>query len=187
MTQHPNNTFLYPVGNARGGALVLLIVLVLILAGAGGGGYWAYNKYLKPKPMRTKLVSQKVKEEVVKFTKDYVSQTLYTNLLTVDDAVVMMDKELKRLGRIATKFPDQNKIIATETDTLTKSRKKLFAALKQTTAALEKIYVIWLVDPKRAGEEIKAQRSGLSQHLANIFKEEAPLISRIRSNPQAAS
>ena len=187
MTKHPDNNSFYPLGNAKGGAAVLLIVLVLILAAAGGGGYWAYNTYLKPKPLKTKLATQKVKEEVVQFTHDYVSPTLYNNLIAIDDAVAMMDKELKRLGRIGTKFPEQNEIIATEVDALTKSRKKLFAALAQTTAALEKIYVIWLVDPKRAITEIKEQRAGLSQHLADTFKIEAPLIGRIRSNPQAAS
>lgn len=187
MTKHPGNNLFYPMGNAKGGAAVLLIVLVLILAAAGGGGYWAYNKYLKPKPIKTKLASQKVKEEVVQFTNDYVSPTLYNNLITIDDAVAIMDKELKRLGRIGTKFPDQKEIITTEVDILTKSRKKLFAALTQTTAALEKMYVIWLVDPKRAIAEIKKQRAGLSQRLADTFKTEAPLIGRIRSNPKAAS
>ena len=52
-----------PIGNIHGGAVGIVIALVLVLGAASGGGYWAYNKYFKQEPPRTKLASLKVKEQ----------------------------------------------------------------------------------------------------------------------------
>ena len=89
--------FSTPIANAAGGAAGIVIALLLVLAVAGGGGYWAYNRYYKKEPPRTKLASLKVKEEVVQFTHDRVSRALHHNMIALDDIVVMMDKELKRV------------------------------------------------------------------------------------------
>jgi hypothetical protein len=187
MTKRQFNNHNHYINNAHGGAVGILINLVLVLALAGGGGFWAYTTYFKKQPLQTKLASQKVKEEVVQFTNDYVSRALYHNLITIDDLVVMMDKELKRLKRIGTKFPNQSGIITPQTDELSTAREKLSAALGEVTAALEKIYVIWLVDRTRGISEINSQKGTLTRQLADAIREEAVLIGRIRSNPEAAS
>lgn len=187
MTQRSTHNYCHFLNNANGGTTGILIALILVLAVAGGGGFWAYTNYFKKKPLQTKLSSQKVKEEVVRFTNDYVSQALYHNLITVDDLVVMMDKELKRLKRIGTKFPNQSNIITTETSELSTARDKLSKVLSRVTAALEKMYVIWLVDRARGIGEINSQKGTLTRQLANAIRDESVLIGRIRSNPKAAS
>ena len=96
--------------------------------------FFAYTKFLKKEPLQTKLVSQKVKEEVLQFTNDYVSQAIYQNLITMDDTVVMLDKEIKRLKRIGTKFPNQRTIITTQTDQLSTTRNRLAKAMGEVTA-----------------------------------------------------
>lgn len=187
MRQRPGNTYDHPISNANGGAAGILIALVLILALAGGGGFWAYTKYFQKKPLQTKLASQKVKEEVVRFTNDYVSRALYHNLITIDGIVIMMDKELKRLKRIGSKFPKQNSIIAPQTRELGTARKKLAQTMTEVTAALEKMYVTWLVDRTRGISEINSQKGTLTRQLADAIRDESVLIGRIRSNPEAAS
>ena len=177
----------HPINNANGGAAGILIALVLVLALAGGGGFWAYNKYYKKEPLRTKLASTKVKDELVQFTHDYVSRALYRNLMTLDDIVVMMDKELKRLKRIGTKFPDQSNIITTQTKELGIARDKLTKAMTEVIAKLEKMYVIWLVDRANGTGQINSQKGTLTRQLADAIRDEATLIGRIRSNPEAAS
>ena len=176
-----------PTGNINGGAAAILVTLVLVLALAGGGGFWAYTTYLKKKPLQTKLSSCKVKEELVRFTNDYVSRALYHNLITIDDIVVMMDKELKRLKRIGSKFPNQSGIITDQTDQLITARERLSRKMRTVTAALEKIYVIWLVDRPRGISQINSQKGTLTRQLADAIRDEAVLIGRIRSNAQAAS
>jgi hypothetical protein len=187
MKQHSTRNYCHYVNNANGGIVGILIALILVLALAGGGGFWAYTNLLKKKPLQTKLASHKVKAEVVRFTNDYVSQALYHNLITVDDLVVMMDKELKRLKRIGTKFPNQRNIITAETSQLSTARNKLSKVLSGVTAALEKMYVIWLVDQDRGVSEINSQKGTLTRQLADAIRDESVLIGRIRSNPEAAS
>ncbi len=187
MTQRRKNSHCCPINNPNGGVVGILIVLILLLALVGGGGFFAYTKFLKKEPLQTKLVSQKVKEEVLQFTNDYVSQAIYQNLITMDDTVVMLDKEIKRLKRIGTKFPNQRTIITTQTDQLSTTRNRLAKAMGEVTAALERIYVIWLVEHKKGIDQIKAQKRALNQQLTDTIRDEAELISRIRSNPPPAS
>ena len=174
------------MGNA-GGAVGIVIALVLVLALAAGGGYWAYNKYYKIEPPRTKLASMKVKEELVQFTYDRVSRALHYNLITIDDIVVMMDKELKRLQRVSKKFPDQKGIVDPQIEELTRARKRLATVLKEVTAAIEKIYVTWLVDRSKGTGQIKSRKGTLTRRLADAIRGESVLIGRIRTNPDASS
>jgi hypothetical protein len=176
-----------PIHNTRGGAVGIVIVLVLILAAAAGGGYWAYNRFLKEKPPQTKLSSLKVKEELVQFTHDRVSRALHANMVTADDIVVMLDKELKRLKGIGKKFPDQSAIIDPQVKELTRARQHMSAALKEIIAAIEKTYVTWLVDRSEGTKAIRSQKGTLTQKLGDVIREQAGLIRSIRNNPSSAS
>jgi len=176
-----------PINNTNGGAAGILITLVLVLALAGGGGYWAYNKYYKKEPLRTKLASMKVKEELIHFTHDRVSTALYGNMVLLDDIVVMMDKELDRLKRIGKKFPNQRGIVAAQTQELTIAREQMAKVLAEVSAKLEKMYVTWLVDRSEGTGQIRSQKGTLTRQIADAIRGEAVLISRIRTNPDAAS
>ncbi|BBO71680.1 hypothetical protein DSCA_56100 [Desulfosarcina alkanivorans] len=177
----------HPFANARGGAVGLAIALVLVLSLAGGGGYLAYNKYLKKTPLKTKLATLKVKEELIRFTHDHVSTALYHNLLVLDDIVAMMDRELKRLQRIGKKFPNQKKIVATQTEELTLARDRLSEVMAGVTAKVEKIYVTWLVDRSEGTGQIRSRKGTLTRQLADAIRGESAIVSRIRTNPDAAS
>ncbi|PID39935.1 MAG: hypothetical protein CR984_05800 [Proteobacteria bacterium] len=168
--------------NTRGGAAGIVIVLVLILGAVAGGGYWAYNKFLKEKPPRTKLSTLKAKEELVQFAHDRMSRALHANMIIVDDFVVMLDKEVKRLKSIGKKFPDQSNIIEPQVKALTAARESLASALEAVYATIEKTYVTWLVDRVRGIKQIKAQKGTLAQQLADVVREHAELIRSIRKN-----
>lgn len=176
-----------PMRNSHGGAVGIVIALILVLALAGGGGFWAYKKYYQQAPLKTKLASLKVKDELIQFTHDHVSRALYRNLITLDDIVVMMDKELDRLKRISKKFPNQNGIVASQTKELSVSQDKLAKAMTEAVAKIEKIYVTWLVNRSKGTGQINSQKGTLTHCLADAIRGEAVLISRIRSNPDAAS
>jgi hypothetical protein len=176
-----------PIGNVTGGTAGIVVALLLVLAVAGGGGYWAYANHFRKAPLKTKLASLKTKEEMVRFTHDRVSRALYHNMIMLDDIVVMMDKELKRLKRIGRKFPNQKDIITSQTQELTAARDHLAASLKEVTASVEKIYVIWLVDRAAGTSQIQSNKGTLTRKLADAIRGEAVLIGRIRSNPDAAS
>lgn len=182
-TQYDSN----PIANAKGGVAGMVITLLLVLVLAGGGGYWAYIKHYKKEPPRTKLISLKIKEEVVQFTHDRVSRSLHHNMVMLDDIVVMMDKELKRLQRIGKKFPDQDTIIAFQQAELTVARDRLAGVLKEVSARVEKIYVTWLVDRSEGTGLIQSQKGTLTRRLADAIRGESVLIGRIRSNPSATS
>jgi hypothetical protein len=176
-----------PLNNTNGGAFGILIALVLVLALAGGGGYWAFNKYYKKEPLRSKLSSMKIKEELIRFTHDRVSTALYGNMVLLDDVLVMMDKELDRLKRIGKKFPNQRGIVAAQTKELNAAREHLAKVLGDVSAKLEKMYVTWLVNRSEGSGQIRSQKGTLTRQLADAIRGEAILISRIRSNPDAAS
>lgn len=176
-----------PVANAHGRATGAVVAVLVVLVLVGGGTWWAYRQYVDHEPPRTRLVSLKVKEEVVRFAHDHLSRALHHNLLMLDDIVAMMDRELKRLQRIGKKFPEQAAIVASQRDELTVSRDRLAAVLKEVTARVEKIYVTWLVDRASGTGLIQSQKGTLTRRLADAMRGEAVLIGRIRNNPQAAS
>lgn len=176
-----------PIGNTGGGAAGIVIVLVLVLALAGGGGYWAYGNANRKEPLKTRLACMKMREEVIRFTHDRVSSALYHNLVTLDDSIVMVDKETERLKRIAKKFPDQNGIIASQTKELTIARDRLAKAMTDVSAKIEQMYVTWLVDHAKGTGQINSQRGTLTRQLAEALRGEAVLIGRIRSHPATAS
>ena len=175
------------MNNTRGGAVGILIALVLVLTLAGGGGFWAYNKYYKKEPLRSKLASVKVKAELIRFTHDSVSTALYRNMILADDILVMMDAELDRLKRIGKKFPNQGGIVASQTEELKEARERMARTLTDVNATLEKMYVTWLVNRSEGTGQIRSQKGTLTRQLADAIRGEAALISRIRTNPDAAS
>ena len=176
-----------PINNTSGGAVGILIAMVLVLALAGGGGFLAYNKYYKKEPLRSKLASMKVKGELIRFTHDRVSKALYHNMVMLDDILVMMDTELDRLKRIGKKFPNQRGIIASQTEELRKARERMARILTDVNTTLEKIYVTWLVNRSEGIGQIRSQKGTLTRQVADAIRGEAVLISRIRTNPDAAS
>ena len=176
-----------PINNTSGGAVGILIAMVLVLALAGGGGFLAYNKYYRKEPLRSKLASLKVKGELIRFTHGQVSTALYGNMVLLDDILVMMDKELDRLKRIGKKFPNQRVIVATQTKELTIARERLAKVLANVSARLERMYVTWLVNRSEGTGQIRSQKGTLTRQLADAIRGEAALISRIRTNPDAAS
>jgi len=186
MTPKPHR-HISPINNTNGGAVGILIALVLVLALASGGGYLAYTKYYKKEPLRAKLSSLKVKAEQIRFTHDHVSTALYGNMVLLDDILVMMDKELDRLKRIGKKFPNQRGIVAAQTKELNAAREHLAKVLGDVSAKLEKMYVTWLVNRSEGSGQIRSQKGTLTRQLADAIRGEAVLISRIRSNPDAAS
>ena len=176
-----------PINNTSGRAVGILIALVLVLALAGGGGFLAYDKYFKKEPLRSKLASMKVKGELIRFTHDRVSKALYHNMVMLDDILVMMDTELDRLKRIGKKFPNQRGIIASQTEELRKARERMARILTDVNTTLEKIYVTWLVNRSEGIGQIRSQKGTLTRQVADAIRGEAVLISRIRTNPDAAS
>ncbi len=186
MTPKPHRP-ISPINNTGGGAVGILIAMVLVLALAGGGGFLAYNKYYKKEPLRSKLASMKVKGELIRFTHDRVSTALYHNMVMLDDILVMMDTELDRLKRIGKKFPNQRGIIASQTEELRKARERMARILTDVNTTLEKIYVTWLVNRSEGIGQIRSQKGTLTRQVADAIRGEAVLISRIRTNPDAAS
>jgi hypothetical protein len=175
-----------PINNAAGGAIGIVIIFVLGITLAGGGAYFAYSKYYKKEPLRTRLSSIKMKEELIRFAHNDVSPALYSNLMTLDDIVVMMNKELDRLKRIDKKFPNQHDIIASQTVELTAAHDHLAKVLADVCVKIEKIYVTWLVDRSKGRGQINARKGTLTRQLADAIRGEAALIGRIRTNPDAA-
>lgn len=185
---HPNTRCPFClIDNAHGGAIVIVIALVVVLAVAGGGGYLAYSTYYKKEPLQTRLGSIKMKAELIRFTHDRVSTALYRNMIMLDGIVVMMDKELDRLKRIGKKFPNQDGIIASQTQALNGARDRLARGLGDVTAKIEKMYVTWLVDRSKGNGQINSQKGTLTRQLADAIRDETVLISRIRANPDSAS
>lgn len=176
-----------PLQNNAGKAVAVVIAVLLVFALAGGGGYWAHGKYYKKAPLKTRLSSMKVREELVRFTHDRVSTALYHNMVVVDDVVVMMDRELDRLKRIGKKFPKQNGIVASQVKELGIARERLSGVLAEVTASIEEMYVTWLVNRSEGTGQIRSQKGTLTRLLADAIRGEAVLIGRIRTNPDATT
>ena len=176
-----------PVRNTKGGAVVIILLVFLFVAATAGGGYFAYNKWIRKPPLKTKLATIPLKKELIQFSNDAISPALYHNMVMIDEMLVTMEKELDRLKRIGKQFPNQKAVVSPRISALDGARKRLSTVLSDAAGRIEKMYVAWLVDRREGIDQIRDQKSSLTQGLAEAIRNEAGLVGRIKNNPEAHS
>ncbi len=168
--------------NQSGKALVTLMIVLTVLAMLGGGGYWAYEHYFQEKP-RLKLGSVKVKPEVMDFVYRYMPK-VHSLVISLDDDIVLMDSETKRLTSIAKKFPDQTKLVNGQLELIKKTRATVAETLNYTMGRIQTIYVTWLIDPVRGKRALAEDRRDLIRKMLTVRKSSGRLLARLRTASQ---
>ena len=178
---------LQPVRNTKGGAVFIILLVTLFVAATAGGGYFAYTKWIRKPPLKTKLATIPLKKELIQFSNDTISPALYHNMVMIDEMLVTMEKELDRLKRIGKQFPNQKGVVSPRISALEEACKRLSTVLSEAAGRIEKMYVAWLVDRKEGFNQIRDQKGSLTQGLAEAIRNEAGLVGRIKNNPEAHS
>jgi hypothetical protein len=156
--------------------LALLVILVLT-AGAGFVGYKAWSVKAKP---RAALFGMKMNADILDFSHRLVPD-LYRQLISLDDAIVLLDKEQAWLKQIEKQYPDQKQIILDENESLKKNQQDLVTALTTVGKAVEAIYVTYVIDQRKGMALIEKQRFELKKQLSETLKSVGPLIARLKT------
>ncbi len=147
-----------------------LFVILVLLAILGGGGFFGYNYFIKSKQFPGgKLAKVKLKEDLVRFTFDTLPK-IYTGLVTLNNEVILIDDEIKRLNKIGKKFPKQKNIVTPEIKNWKTVRKNILSSLTNIEENIVTLYVSWSVN-KETGQELIASKKDELQISVNAALE----------------
>lgn len=153
------------------------IVIFLLLALLAGGGAALALFVLKSGAPPDQFQQLALKPEVAAFSRERLPG-LYTEMLRLESALELIERELKRLDEIEADFPDQKNIVAAERSLWVKTDREL----RKTVSALEKqlqaLYVGFLVNRENGLAAIASQQQRMVADLQTALAASAGLAAR---------
>lgn len=161
-------------------SLILMLALLAILVLTAGAGFVGYKVWVAKAKPRAALFGMKMNADILDFSHQKTPD-LYHLLISLDDAIVLLDKEQTWLKQIEKQYPDQKQIILDENESLKKNRQDLVTTLTAVGKAVEAIYVTYVIDQRKGMALIEKQKFELKKQLSEALKSVAPLIARLKT------
>lgn len=165
---------------------VKLILSVFFILCIGIGGYFVYSSYfsaandLKPvyKPVQLEYIH--LSEEILKFSFDYFPD-LYLLMITANNEIDLMEKEISRIEMISKKYPDQIKISQKEKKIWEKTRDTLQKSFRKIEKPVKETYVLYQVNKPAGQAQIEAKASQLIEAANAALVPVQELTNRIKT------
>jgi hypothetical protein len=157
--------------------LMLLIFFMLLLT---GGGYVGYRVWAAKAQSRAALFGMKINSDILDFSHRRIPD-LYALLISLDDSIALLDKELSWLKQIEKQFPDQKQLISDENESLKKRQEELTVTLTQVGKSIETLYVTYIIDQRRGMALIAKEKFELKKQLSEALRSSAVLTARLKS------
>lgn len=161
-------------------SLILMLALLAVLVLTAGAGFVGYKVWIAKVKPRTALFGMKMNADLLNFSHQKTPD-LYHLLISLDDAIILIDKEQAWLKQIEKQFPDQKQIILEENESLKKNQQDLVTTLTAAGKDVETIYVTYIIDQRRGIALIEKQKYELKKQLSEALKSIAPLIARLKA------
>lgn len=159
---------------------IAIFLLLVLLAGGGAAAAFFYLKSGPASPDQFRQLT--LKPEVLAFSRDRLPG-LYAEMLRLEDALDLIEQELKRLDEIEADFPEQRNIVAAERSLWAKTAREL----RKTAGALEKqlqaLYVGFLVNRENGLAAIASQQQSMVAELRTALAAPGALAAR-RTPPE---
>lgn len=154
---------------------IVIFLLLALLAGGGAALALFVLKSGAPPPNQFRQLA--LKPEVAAFSRERLPG-LYAEMLRLEGALELIERELKRLDEIEADFPDQKNIVAAERSLWVKTDREL----RKTSSALEKqlqaLYVGFLVNRENGLAAIASQQQRMAADLQTALAASAGLAAR---------
>jgi hypothetical protein len=162
--------------------IIILLITFIIMVCAGYIGFkmwWAKNQ------PRSALGGIKINADVLHWSYRNTPE-LYSQIIALDDVIILIETEIKRLKALAQKYPAQKDIIFKESQELNDRKEELIGVLSKAGLALEAIYVIHKIDVRKGQSKINSKETyELSKELTSTLRKSSRLALRIKSqNPE---
>jgi len=169
-----------------------LIIFLIILSILGGGGFFAYTKFFSNFGTEDGQVYQPVPlahvtlpDEMLAFCFDRMPE-LYDALVAFNGEMDLFKAEIARIDAVATKYPDQKKIVDGQKKVWNKGMQSLKKAFEKLEKPIRETFVLFQVNQAQGQEKIdqtaeqmiQAANEALekSQELTAPLKEAMPKV-----------
>ena len=137
-----------------------LIILLFILGILGGGGFFAYTKFFSNFDTEDGRVYQPVSlthvtlpDEMLAFCFDRMPE-LYDALVAFNGEMDLFEAEIARIDAVATKYPDQKKIVDSQKKVWNKGMQSLKKSFEKLEKPIRETFVLFQVNQTQGQEKI---------------------------------
>ena len=171
--------------NNKGSATIIVLIIVLVLLGVGG--YFGYTKfYLKQgasDTFTTDLDHVSLKEEILRATYKQLPD-VYFGLVKMNSELLVINKEIERLGDMEKEFPQQLQIISSEKTIWTSIEKNVSDTIGLLEKEIETLYVAHKVNPAKGKKRIDAKKNQLQDTINKILKDTQLKTERLKEKKE---
>ena len=168
------------VEKKKGKSPVMMILTVfVVLTISCGVAFYAVKLLHKDGKPKGPLVNTSLKQEMIDFTFKMMPE-LYNGLAAFDFELVLIDKEIERLGQMTEQYPRQTKIIIAEKNTWINTRKNIYLSLSNLEKNIETIYVTYSVDEKGGLELMKEKEDELKRSIEETLNSSQEYTNRLK-------
>ncbi len=162
------------------------IIFILLLA-VGVAGFVVYGIYFKTNDteqgyVKRELANITLPEEIIRFSYDFMPN-LYNSLITFNNEVILLEKEIERITALAEQYPAQKKIAEKEIKIWEKEKDKLKKAYEKLEKKVEALYVSYRVSKDSGLQLIDEQKIELSQSALDALTGSLALTARLKIVP----
>ncbi len=148
----------------------IIFFLILILIALGAASLVVYKLHFAPKSPETLKASYhklelkhiNLPEEMVRFCFDNFPD-LYAAIITCNNEIILIDKEIARIDEIAKKYPEQGKIAEKEKAVWEKTKINLQKGFLKIEKPVKEIYVLFNVNKEQAMIQINEKNKELTE------------------------
>ncbi len=148
----------------------LIFITLLIFIAAGTSGYLVYKLYFtindsldgNARYNEIKLEHINLPDEMIQFSFNHFKK-LYLSMITFNEEINLLNREIERIESIGRKYPDQIKIAEREKKVWIKSKTTLEKTFIKIEKLVKTIYVLFSVNSQAGLVKIEEKRKELNE------------------------
>ncbi len=160
---------------------LLIILLLIITIAVAAGGFFAYTFLYAKKTSDTEMVNIHLREETIAFVHQSMPD-VYNSLFELNQEIVVIEKELKRLEVIENEYPKQKKIVQDEIKMWIKTRKDLQTMIENLEKNIEPLFVAYTVNMEKGTELLASKKEELLASVTEALEASKKQTARLKDN-----
>ncbi|MBU1169576.1 MAG: hypothetical protein KKD44_08435 [Proteobacteria bacterium] len=161
--------------------VLLLVLLLLVLV---CGVVVVYILFFSKKP--AVITTSHLPKEIIVFSFDELPG-LYEKLLSLNEEIILTQKEIDRIETVATTYPDQRKIADTEKKSWTVNLAALNKCLTDFEKQMEMLYVSYQVNPETGKTLMDEKKDDLEKTVETVVNQSKTMTDKLRAIENAKS
>ncbi len=160
---------------------LLIILLLIITIAVAAGGFFAYTFLYAKKASEAEMVNIHLREETIAFVHQSMPD-VYSSLFELNQEIIVIEKELKRLEVIENEYPKQKKIVQDEIKMWSKTRKDLQTMIENLEKNIEPLFVAYTVNTEKGTELLASKKEELLTSVTEALEASKKQTVRLKEN-----